>query len=144
MEFPCFSINQYNQYQYQYFQCYRVSIFLLLISIKIILFSVLRGFHFSPLFSNYIKCDNTTLPFILIITYFQFLAHNNSNHIPSKPYTYRQCLSILRERAIFSPSSVHTGCVRVILAKSALTAKTLPPVDKDPMFTMSISFFDSF
>lgn len=101
-----------------------------------------------PIFSfnfNYQMWEQYDTTFhCLIINYIKFLAQNNWNDIPLEPYTYRQCLSILRERAIFSPSSVHTGCVRVILAKSALTARTLPPVDKDPMFTISISFFDSF
>lgn len=58
--------------------------------------------------------------------------------------TYRQCFSTLRLRAIFSPTSVHTGLVSTIFPKSAFTALTLPPVDKDPMFTIRTSFFDNF
>lgn len=58
--------------------------------------------------------------------------------------TYRQCFSTLRLRAIFSPTSVHTGLVSTIFPKSAFTALTLPPVDKDPIFTIKTSFFDSF
>lgn len=55
-----------------------------------------------------------------------------------------RCLSILRERAIFSPTSVQTGVVRPIFAKSALTAITLPPVESEPMFTINTSFLASF
>lgn len=57
---------------------------------------------------------------------------------------YRQCFSTRRLRAIFSPTSVHTGLVRTILARSALTALTRPPVDSEPMLTISTSFLDSF
>lgn len=56
----------------------------------------------------------------------------------------RQYFSTLRLRAIFSPTSVHTGLVRTILPKSALMALTLPPVERDLMFTISTSFLDSF
>lgn len=58
--------------------------------------------------------------------------------------TYRQCFSTRLLRAIFSPTSVHTGFVRTIFAKSALTALTRPPVDREPMFTISTSFLDNF
>lgn len=58
--------------------------------------------------------------------------------------TYRQCFSTRRLRAIFSPTSVHTGFVRTIFAKSALTALTRPPVDSEPMLTISTSFLDNF
>lgn len=34
--------------------------------------------------------------------------------------------------------------VKTVLPKSALSALTLPPVDRDPVFTISTSFFDSF
>eukprot|EP00123_Amoebidium_parasiticum_P012219 comp21201_c0_seq1/m.28805 comp21201_c0_seq1/g.28805 ORF comp21201_c0_seq1/g.28805 comp21201_c0_seq1/m.28805 type:complete len:353 (+) comp21201_c0_seq1:732-1790(+) len=56
----------------------------------------------------------------------------------------RQCFSTRRLRAIFSPTSVHTGEARVILAKSAFTATTRPPVDREPMFTINTSFLVSF
>lgn len=62
----------------------------------------------------------------------------------AKTDSYRQCFSTRRLRAIFSPTSVHTGLVRTILARSALTALTRPPVDSEPMFTISTSFLDSF
>lgn len=52
----------------------------------------------------------------------------------------RQCFSTLRLKAIFSPTEVQTGVVRPILAKSAFTAITRPPVDKEPMFTIKTSF----
>ena len=55
----------------------------------------------------------------------------------------RQCLSILRLRAIFSPISVQAGLVKLSFAASALTPMTLAPVAVDPMFTMRTSFFDS-
>lgn len=58
--------------------------------------------------------------------------------------TRRQCLSMRRLRAIFSPISVHAGDVRKILAKSARTLMTRPPVEVDPMLTISTSFFASF
>lgn len=57
---------------------------------------------------------------------------------------HRQCFSTRRLRAIFSPTSVQTGLVRTILARSALTALTRPPVDNEPMFTISTSFLDNF
>ncbi len=65
---------------------------------------------------------------------------------PSKRQTITdlQCFSTRLLRAIFSPISVHTGLVSPILAKSAFTAKTRPPLDRDPMFTIRISFFVSF
>ena len=47
--------------------------------------------------------------------------------------------SHLLDSAIFSSFSVHTGVVREILAKSAFTAMTRPPVERDPMFTISTS-----
>ena len=50
----------------------------------------------------------------------------------------------LLDRAIFSPTSVQTGVVRAILAKSALTAMTLPPVDNDPMLTINTSLLANF
>ena len=50
----------------------------------------------------------------------------------------------LLDNAIFSPTSVHTGVVRPILAKSALTAMTLPPVDREPMLTIKTSLFVNF
>ena len=55
----------------------------------------------------------------------------------------RQCLSILRLSAIFSPTSVHAGLVSTILAASPLTPTILAPVAVDPMFTMITSAFDS-
>ena len=58
--------------------------------------------------------------------------------------SYLQCFSTLLLSAIFSPVSVQTGWVNTILAKSALTASTRPPVDNDPMLTISTSFFDNF
>ena len=64
-------------------------------------------------------------------------------HVPVT-HTYLQCFSTLLLRAIFSPTSVHTGWVSAILAKSAFTALTLPPVDSDPMLTISTSLRDSF
>ena len=51
-----------------------------------------------------------------------------------------QCFSTLRLRAIFSPIEVQTGVVNPILAKSALTAITRPPADKEPMLTIRTSF----
>ena len=59
-------------------------------------------------------------------------------------FNYLQCFSTRLLRAIFSPISVQTGFVRLIFAKSAFVASTLPPVDKDPMFTSRTSFFDNF
>jgi hypothetical protein len=56
----------------------------------------------------------------------------------------RQCFSTRLDSAIFSSISVHTGFVRLILAKSARVASTLPPVLNDPMFTSSTSPLDSF
>lgn len=58
--------------------------------------------------------------------------------------THLQCLSILLESAIFSFSSVQTGCVREILARSALDATTQPPVESEPMFTINISLLVNF
>mmetsp|Transcript_18228 Transcript_18228/g.38053 ORF Transcript_18228/g.38053 Transcript_18228/m.38053 type:complete len:255 (+) Transcript_18228:1851-2615(+) len=56
----------------------------------------------------------------------------------------RQCLSTLRERAIFSFSWVHTGLVKANFARSPFTAVTRPPVEVDPILTMSISCFCNF
>ena len=47
--------------------------------------------------------------------------------------TSRQCFSIRRESATFSPISVQAGDVSWILAKSALTLNTRPPVDVEPI-----------
>ena len=58
--------------------------------------------------------------------------------------TYRQCFSTLRLRAIFSPSSVQTGLVRPILARSAFSPSTRPPLDREPMFTIKISYLVNF
>ena len=58
--------------------------------------------------------------------------------------SYLQCLSTRLDKAIFSPISVHTGFVSPIFARSAFTARTRPPVDKDPIFTINISFLDNF
>jgi len=52
-------------------------------------------------------------------------------------------LSTLLLRAIFSFSEVHTGEMSKILARSCLTARILPPVDVDPMFTINTSPFTS-
>ena len=52
--------------------------------------------------------------------------------------------STLRLSVILWPTSVHTGHWRLILAKSALTADTVPPVDSDPMLTLRNSAFLSF
>ena len=67
-----------------------------------------------------------------------YIHHNNYAH------TNLQCFSTLLLSAIFSPTSVHTGWVSAILAKSAFTALTLPPVDSDPMLTINTSLRDSF
>lgn len=48
----------------------------------------------------------------------------------------RQCFSIRRDSATFSPISVHAGEVRDRRAASALTATTLAPVAVDPMLTI--------
>ena len=58
---------------------------------------------------------------------------------PPPPPTHLQCFSTLLLSAIFSPTFVQMGCVRAILVKSALMVLTRPPVDNDPMFTMSRS-----
>ena len=58
--------------------------------------------------------------------------------------TYLQCFSTLLDNAIFSPTSVQTGCVSAIFAKSALTALTFPPVLSEPIFTINTSFLLSF
>lgn len=58
--------------------------------------------------------------------------------------TYLQCFSTRLLSAIFSPISVQTGLVSPTLAKSAFTAITRPPVDKEPIFTINTSFFDNF
>lgn len=39
---------------------------------------------------------------------------------------------------------MQTGWVSTIFAKSALTANTRPPVERDPMFTINTSFLDNF
>lgn len=70
--------------------------------------------------------------------------HLCKHHTHLRPHSYRQCFSTRLLRAIFSPTSVHTGLVSTILARSALTALTRPPVDSEPMFTISTSFLDSF
>lgn len=57
--------------------------------------------------------------------------------------TNLQCFNILLDKATFSPISVQAGEISVILAKSALTLVTFPPVDVDPMLTMSTSPFVS-
>lgn len=49
-------------------------------------------------------------------------------------------LSILLLSAIFSPSSVHAGPVKLSLAASPFTAMTFAPVAVLPMFTIKISF----
>lgn len=60
-------------------------------------------------------------------------------HLP----TSRQCFSIRRERATFSPTSVQAGEVNWILARSALTLSTRPPVEVDPMLINNSSFLTS-
>lgn len=55
----------------------------------------------------------------------------------------RQCFSILRLNAIFSPIVVHAGLVSVRRAASALTATTFAPVAVEPMLTMRTSFLAS-
>lgn len=55
----------------------------------------------------------------------------------------RQCFSMRRDRATFSPISVQAGEVRVRRAASALTATTLAPVAVEPMLTMRTSFLAS-
>lgn len=57
---------------------------------------------------------------------------------------YLQCLSTLLLRAIFSPISVQTGFVKLILAISAFAAITRPPVDREPIFTNNTSLLDNF
>ena len=71
-------------------------------------------------------------------------SHMHSCKMMSHIHTYLQCFSTLLLSAIFSPTSVHTGWVSAILAKSAFTALTLPPVDNDPMLTISTSLRDNF
>ena len=58
--------------------------------------------------------------------------------------TNRQCFSIRRESATFSPISVQAGDVSWILAKSALTLNTRPPVDVEPMLIRRSSPLTSF
>ena len=60
-------------------------------------------------------------------------------HLP----TSRQCFSIRRERATFSPTSVQAGEVSWIFARSALTLSTRPPVEVDPMLINNSSFLTS-
>ena len=90
------------------------------------------------------------IPPKLLFFFFFFFKHRKHATTPKqrkkkkKWDSYRQCFSTRRLRAIFSPTSVHTGLVRTILARSALTALTRPPVDSEPMFTISTSFLDSF
>ena len=48
----------------------------------------------------------------------------------------RQCFSMRRESATFSPISVQAGEVRDRRAASALTAMTLAPVAVEPMLTI--------
>jgi hypothetical protein len=48
----------------------------------------------------------------------------------------RQCFSIRRDSATFSPISVHAGDVRERRAASAFTAMTLAPVAVEPMLTI--------
>lgn len=55
----------------------------------------------------------------------------------------RQCFSMRRDSAIFSPISVHAGWVSDILAASPLTPMTFAPVATDPMLTIRTSFFAS-
>lgn len=59
------------------------------------------------------------------------------------PPTSRQCFSIRRDRATFSPTSVHAGDVSWILARSALTLRTRPPVEVDPILMSRSSFLTS-
>lgn len=56
----------------------------------------------------------------------------------------RQCFSTRLDKAIFSSISVQTGFVKLIFAKSARVASTLPPVLNDPIFTNNTSPLDSF
>jgi len=58
--------------------------------------------------------------------------------------TSRQCFSMRRDRATFSPTSVHAGDVSCIFARSALTLRTRPPVDVDPILMSRSSFLTSF
>src|SRR5882762_5920101 len=58
--------------------------------------------------------------------------------------TSRQCLSIRRDSATFSPTSVQAGDVNWILARSALTERTRPPVEVEPMLIRRSSFLASF
>lgn len=75
---------------------------------------------------------------------FLTLMLHQSRTSPTLNNTNLQCFSTRLLRAIFSPISVQTGLVNPTLAKSALTAMTRPPVDKEPIFTIKTSFFDSF
>ena len=58
--------------------------------------------------------------------------------------TSRQCFSIRRDNATFSPISVQAGDVSWIFARSALTLSTRPPVEVEPILIRSSSFFTSF
>ena len=98
------------------------------------LFPKLTGYKIVLVFQWPIKC-----------TYIFFFPHSVEGltfvpfRICPQPIS-RQCFSTLLLKAIFSPTEVQTGVVRPILAKSAFTAITRPPVDKDPMFTIKTSF----
>jgi hypothetical protein len=54
--------------------------------------------------------------------------------------TSRQCFSIRRDSATFSPTSVHAGEVSRILARSPLTLRTRPPAEMEPMMISNSSF----
>ena len=58
--------------------------------------------------------------------------------------TSRQCFSIRRDNATFSPISVHAGDVSCIFAKSARTLNTRPPVDVEPILINNNSPLTSF
>lgn len=66
------------------------------------------------------------MPIGVLETYATMLAH------PIK----RQCFSIRRDKATFSPISVHAGEVNERRAASALTAITFAPVAVEPIFTI--------
>ena len=83
---------------------------------------------------NSIKYKSTSLTFSPFLRPSQGLSlpplFSSPSTYPSEspPLSYLQCFSSLLLSAIFSPTSVQTGWVRAILAKSALTALTRPPI----------------
>lgn len=98
-------------------------------------------------YSSRLLRENLTLPQCIILlkffTYYLLLTCHFFSYTLPQPVKHR-CGSTLRLRAFFSLNSVHMWLTKIILPKLALTALTLPPVNRGPMSTMSTSFSDKF